>query len=163
MQTSTNSDLSTAAPAARPVAASIDKAELPSMLATLCYYQDCFGPYHQQTLRLMTQVGIAYSQAGEQTRARALLERVVRDLARVLGADHDLRLRAIAALRDLFVAQGDYERAVSVQKEILECQLARLGSDHPETLAAHAQLAKLWIEEIACGSISAIPGVRSPG
>ena len=126
----------------------VDRAELPGMLATLCYYQDCFGPYHPQTLRLMTQVGIAYSQAGEQPLAKALLEHVVRDLARVLGADHDLRLRAIAALRDLFVAQGDYERAVSVQKELLECQLARLGRDHPETLAARDRLGRLWVEEI---------------
>jgi hypothetical protein len=150
-------------PTATPVAASIDKAEFPAMLATLCYYQDCFGPYHPQTLRLMTQVGIAYSQAGEQPLARALLERVVRDLARVLGADHDLRLRAIAALRDLFVTQGDYERAGSVQKELLESQLARLGSDHPDTLAARAHLAKLWIDENVCGSISATPAARSPG
>jgi tetratricopeptide (TPR) repeat protein len=140
----------------------IDKSELPGLLAALCYYQDCFGPYHPQTLRLMTQLGIAYSQAGEQPLAKVLLERVVRDLARILGADHELRLRAIAALRDLFVAQGDYERAVSVQKELLECQLSRLGSDHPETLQARAKLANLWVEELGRGPRSLTPEVRSP-
>jgi hypothetical protein len=130
-------------------AVNVDRAELPGMLATLCYYQDCFGPYHPQTLRLMTQVGIAYSQAGEQLRAAVLLERAVRDVARVLGADHDLRLRAIQALRDLFVAQRDYPRAVAVQKELLECQTARFGGNHPETLAAREQLGKLWAQEMA--------------
>jgi eukaryotic-like serine/threonine-protein kinase len=143
-------------------ATSIDTAELPAMLATLCYYQDYFGPYHPQTLRLMTRVGIVYSQAGEQPAARALLERVVRDLARVLGADHELRLRAIAALRDLFAAQGDYERAVSVQKELLECQLSRLGSDHPETLQARAKLANLWVEELRRGPRSLCPEIGIP-
>jgi hypothetical protein len=130
----------------------VDRTELPGMLATLCYYQDCFGPYHPQTLCLMTQVGIAYSQAGEQPVARGLLERVVRDLGRVLGANHDLRLRAIAALRDLLVAQGDYERAVSVQKELLECQTQRLGNDHPDTIATRANLTRILLEKITCDS-----------
>jgi hypothetical protein len=144
----TISAMQTATSASIPV----DRSELQSMLATLCYYQDCFGPYHPHTLRLMTQVGIAYSQAGEQPVARGLLERVVRDLGRVLGADHDLRLRAIAALRDLFVSQGDYERAVSVQRELLECQTQCLGSDHPDTIATRVNLTRILLETITYDS-----------
>src|SRR5580658_4880968 len=125
----------------------IERTELPSMLATLCSYESWFGPYHPQTLCLMTQVAIAYWQAGE-PQARPLLERAVRDLGRYLGADHDLRLRAIAALRDLFVAGGDYERAAAVQNELLERKAQRLGSDHPETLAARAYLGTLLLESV---------------
>jgi hypothetical protein len=96
----------------------------------------------------MTQVGIAYWQAGEPRYARPLLERAVRDLGRYLGADHDLRLRAIATLRDLFVEQSDYARAASVQRELLECRTQRLGSDHPETLASRAYLGVLLLNTV---------------
>jgi hypothetical protein len=48
----------------------------------------------------MTMVAIALWQAGE-PQARPLLERAIRDLGRHLGTDRELRLRAIAALRDL--------------------------------------------------------------
>ncbi len=95
------------------------------MVATLCSYESWFGPYHPQTLCLMTQVAIAYWQAGE-PQARPLLERVVWDLGRHLGADHALRLRALAALGDLLVAERDFERSASVQRELLECQTRRL-------------------------------------
>jgi hypothetical protein len=120
------------------------------MLATLCSYESWFGPYHPQTLRLMAQVAIAYWHAGEPGLARPLLEQAVRDLGRHLGADHDLRLLAIATLRDLFVEQRDYEKAAAVQKELLESQTQRLGGDHPETLATRAHLAKLLLDPQAC-------------
>jgi hypothetical protein len=82
--------------------------ELPSMIATLFSYENLFGPYHPQTLALATKVAICWWHAGEPACARSLLERVVRDLAQHLGREHDLRLRAVAALRDLLVAQRDY-------------------------------------------------------
>jgi len=127
----------------------MDRSELPSMFATLCSYESWFGPYHPQTLRLMALLAIAYWQAGEPGHARPLLERAVRDLGHNLGRDHDLRLRAMAALRDLFVAQRDYDRAGVVERELLECQIQRLGSDHPETRATHASLAMILFEKIA--------------
>jgi hypothetical protein len=118
----------------------VDRAELPSMLATLCSYECFLGPYHPQTLGLMAQVAIAHWQAGENQRARILLERAVRDLGRYLDRAHDLRLRALSSLRDLLLAQSDYERAGAVQAEILECQIQRLGGDHPDTRATREHL-----------------------
>jgi hypothetical protein len=123
----------------------IDRSELPSMLATLCSYESWFGPYHPQTLLLMTQVAVGYWQAGDPSHARPLLERVVSDVGRCLGRDHDLRLRAIAILRDLLVSRRDYERAGAVQRELLECQAQKLGSEHPETLAARDNLAMILL------------------
>ena len=130
--------------------ATIHRTELPSMLATLCSYENLFGPYHPQTLRLMAEVANAYWQAGELGHARPLLERAVRDLGRHLGTEHDLHLRALAALRDLFVAQRDYEKAGAAQRHLLECQIRRLGSDHSETLAARACLAIILLENVTC-------------
>jgi hypothetical protein len=69
--------------------------ELSSMLATLCSYENRFGPYHPQTLILMAQLGIAYWLAGQFNHARRLLERAVRDLARNVGRDCDARLQAM--------------------------------------------------------------------
>ena len=62
--------------------------ELSSMVATLCCYEERFGPYHPITLRLMTEVAI-------QSRHQALLERAIRDVRRFLGRTHEMRLRAI--------------------------------------------------------------------
>jgi hypothetical protein len=122
------------------------------MLATLCWYESWLGPYHPQTLRLMAQVAIAYWQAGEAGHARPLLERAIRDLRRYGGPDQDLRLRAMAVLRDLFVAQRDFERAGAAQRELLECQIQRLGHDDPETLATRADLAMMLLDKVTCGS-----------
>ncbi len=90
------------------------------MLATLCYYESRFEPYHPHTLRLMAQVADVYWKAGDLDHARPLLQRVVKDLGRCLIRDHELRLRAIGGLRDLLVVQGDYESAAVVQRELLE-------------------------------------------
>ena len=67
-----------------------------------------------QTLNLMVQVAGAYRKAGILEPARLLLERAVRDIGRYLGQNHDLRLAAMAALRDLPTAQ-DQKRASVIQ------------------------------------------------
>ena len=92
--------------------------ELPGMLATLCQYENMLGPYHPQTLNLLTQVAGAYLQVGEFDFARSLLERAVRGTGKYLGYAHDLRMRAIANLRDLVTAQGEYDRAETLQAEL---------------------------------------------
>jgi len=116
------------------------------MLATLCSYECLLGPYHPQTLRLMAHVAIAHWLAGENHRARVLLERAVRDLGRHLGRGHDLRQRALITLRDLLLDQRDYECAGVVQAEILECQIQRLGGDHPDTRATREHLERILME-----------------
>lgn len=95
-----------------------EQSELPGMLATLCLYDNWLGPYHPQTLSLMVQVAGAYQQAGIHEPARVLLERAVRDIGRYPGQNHDLRLTAMAALRDLLAAQGDYEEAAVLRKDL---------------------------------------------
>jgi hypothetical protein len=92
--------------------------ELPGMLATLCQYENMLGPYHPQTLNLLTRVAGAHFQVGEFDFARPLLERAIRDTGKYLGYAHDLRMRAIADLRDLAAAQGEYDRAEALQAEL---------------------------------------------
>jgi hypothetical protein len=99
----------------------------------------------------MTTVAIAYWQAGQVQYARPLLERAVMDLGRHVDRNHDLRLRAIATLKDILLAQRDYDAAVTVEKELLDCQTEILGSGHPETLATRADLPTILLEKATSG------------
>jgi hypothetical protein len=137
---------------AAPTAIPMERTELPAMVATLCSYESWFGPYHPQTLGLMTTVAIAYWKAGEVQYARPMLERAVIDLGRHVDRNHDLRLRAIVTLKDILLAQRDYDRAAAVEKELLDCQTELLGSDHPDTLATRADLATILLEKVASDS-----------
>jgi hypothetical protein len=75
--------------------------KLPGMPATLCSYENLFGPCHPQTVLLTAALAAAYARAGRTNRARQLLERAIADSARCLGPEHPARLAAIEALRDL--------------------------------------------------------------
>jgi eukaryotic-like serine/threonine-protein kinase len=128
-----------------PCMCRIERNDLPSMLSTLCSYENLFGRYHPQTLRLMAEAALALWHHRELAYARPLLERAIRDLGRHLGREHEARIRAITALRDLLLEQDDYERARTIQSELVECQKQRLGPDHPETLAARDDLATILL------------------
>jgi hypothetical protein len=126
----------------------VERAELPSMAATLCCYENLFGPYHPQTLRFMAEVAGAHWYHGELARAPALFERAVRDVGRHLGRGHDVRLRALIRLRDLLIEQREYENAGTVQRELLECCVERFGTDHRDTLSARAELATILLRAV---------------
>jgi hypothetical protein len=110
----------------------IERNDLPSMLSTLCSYENLFGPYHPRTLRLMAEAGLAFWHCGDYAYARPLLERAIRDLGRHHNREHEARLRALTALRDLLLSQCDYQRARAIQLELLECQKSRLGPEIPK-------------------------------
>ena len=126
----------------------VSSAEIPSMVATLCSYESLLGPYHPQTLTLMTEVVVACWHQGELSIARHLLERAIRDLGRNLGRDHDLRLRALAAMRDLLLRQSDYGQAGAYQRGVLECRFQRFGEEHPETLTSRQHLASIVLQTL---------------
>ncbi len=134
----------------------IERNDLPSMLSTLCSYENLFGPYHPHTLRLIAETGLAFWHHGECAYARPLLERAVRDLGRHLNREHGARLRAIKALRDLLLSEGDHQRARAIQKELLDCQNHRFGPDHPETAAARDELTKMLL-----ATLDHVPGCET--
>ena len=119
------------------------------MLATFSSYEDLFGPCHPLTLRLLTEVGITLWRHRRTEDALIVFERGLRDTTRALGRNHDLRLRLLAALRDLFTELGDYEKAAAAQKELLECHAERFGAEHAETFAARETLARMLLRNIA--------------
>lgn len=126
----------------------VDYPELTSMIATLCCYEERFGPYHPVTLRLTIDVAVQLKLQGRIEPARGLLERTVRDVQRFLGRTHEVRLRGITELRNLMVEQNHAVAACCLQREFLECQVERLGPRHPETLAARTDLEKLLLDDL---------------
>ncbi len=131
----------------------VDSPELSSMVATLCCYEERFGPYHPGTLRLMIDVAIQLKLQGRIEPARGLLERAIRDVQRFLTRAHESRLRAIVELRNLLIEQKDFVGACRVQQELVECQAERLGPLHPKALAAQADLGTLFLDNMT-GSAS---------
>ncbi|MGA7239852.1 MAG: tetratricopeptide repeat protein [Bryobacteraceae bacterium] len=123
--------------------------ELPAMLATFSSYEDMLGPCHPLTLRLLTEVGITLWRERRIDEALIVLHRGLRDTARALGRNHDLRLRQLATLRDAFTDLGDYEKAAAAQKELLECHAELFGAEHDATFATRATLARILLRSSA--------------
>jgi len=93
--------------------------DLPGMIATLCSYEEHWGPCSLHTLRLAMLVAEELERIGERAASRMLLERVVRDSAHALGAGHELRMDALIRLREVCLAAGDSTRALAAQREII--------------------------------------------
>jgi hypothetical protein len=114
----------------------VERSDLPGMIATLYSYEDWFGPYHPQTLRLMTEVALMLWDSRDIVRARPLLERTARDCGRYFGREWEPRARLLAALRDLYLEQAESEKASAVQKELWESTAGSWGLEHPQKFDA---------------------------
>lgn len=112
----------------------VQQSDLPGMIATLYTYEDWFGPYHPQTLRLMTEIALMLWASRDIVRARPLLERTARDCGRYFGREWEPRARLLAALRDLYLEQAEAEKASAVQKELWECTGGRWGLENSPVL-----------------------------
>lgn len=120
------------------------------MLATLCAYENRFGPYHPYTLRLAVMVAEGLDEGGDAARARRLLERTARDLDGVEEPAYELEMLVRSALRDVLTEQRDFVSAGAVQRRIVEATAARFGSDHAETSAERSRLEDLLFHDAAC-------------
>jgi hypothetical protein len=123
--------------------------ELPGMLATFSSYQDLFGPCHPLTLRLLTELGIMLWRHRRTNDALIVLQQGLRDSTRAFGRNHDLRLRLLATLRDLFMELADCEKAAAAQKELLDRYVELFGAEHTETCAARETLERLLLQNPA--------------
>jgi hypothetical protein len=115
-------------------------AEIPGMMATLACYEGLFGPYHPQTLSLLTALAVALCDSGRSAEGRRLLERAIGDLTKHHGKHDPVRIRALEAWSAVLRQEGDWKAAVPLQRELLECRTHLLGQDHPESIAAREHL-----------------------
>ncbi len=111
-----------------------DANQIPGMMATLASYEGMFGPYHPQTLAIVTALGVALCSSGKPVEGKQLLERAAGDLSKHHGKHHSVRIRALEALAAILCQEGDWKAALLVQRELLECA--------PECLAARAELTR---------------------
>jgi|GEM_PF-6086020 hypothetical protein len=118
--------------------------DLPAKIATLCTYENYFGPCHPQTIQVLIVVAGAFNASGNPVRARQLLERALKDLDRGRHDPlSDLSIQVRRRLCDLLVEQRDFAPAAAVQAQIAECMAARYGSLHAETASARLHLADI--------------------
>ena len=81
------------------------------------------------------------AEAGQLETAISLLEELVADRLRVLGADHPDTLTTRNNLAGYLAEAGQLETAISLLEELVADRLRVLGADHPDTLTTWHNLA----------------------
>ena len=83
----------------------------------------------------------AYVSTGRLSEAIALLEQVLTDCVRVLGADHPDSLTSRNKLAYAYHAAGHLTEAITLYEQVLTDSIRILGEDHPNTLTTRNNLA----------------------
>ncbi|KAI4192103.1 MAG: hypothetical protein LQ350_008700, partial [Teloschistes chrysophthalmus] len=98
------------------------------------------GQEHEETLRSMGMVGLAYNLGGRWNEAEELEVRVMETRKRVLSEEHPDTLSSMANLASTWEAQGQDVEAVNLMQECIRLQSRILGVDHPDTLSSSTAL-----------------------
>lgn len=98
-------------------------------------------PPHKMILTARDRLAVSYRDAGRVPEAISLLERVIADSARTLGATDPETVVARANLASCHAARGDMLEAIAGWREVLQQRESRLPTNHPATLAARESLA----------------------
>jgi len=102
------------------------------------------GQEHNETLRSMGMVGLAYDLGGRWKEAEEVRKQVMETSLRVLGAEHPSTLTSIANLASTFWNQGRWKEAEKLFVQVMETSLRVLGAEHPDTLTSIANLASTF-------------------
>ena len=86
----------------------------------------------------------AYVSTGRLSEAIALLEQVLTDCVRVLGADHPDSLTSRNKLAYAYHAAGHLTEAITLYEQVLTDSIRILGEDHPNTLTIRHNLAATY-------------------
>jgi Tfp pilus assembly protein PilF len=85
------------------------------------------GPQHQETLRLMSNLGGMLQQQGRYGEAETLLRTALEARRATLGSRHPDTLTSVGAYAAMLVNQGKLGEAEPLLREALETSLAILG------------------------------------
>ncbi|KAF2678089.1 TPR-like protein [Lentithecium fluviatile CBS 122367] len=99
------------------------------------------GQEHEDTLRSIAMVGLAYKLGGRWSKAEALFVQVMETRKTKLGADHPDTLTSMANLASTYWNQGRWADAEALFVQVMETSKTKLGADHPDTLTSMANLA----------------------
>ena len=104
------------------------------------------GADHPDTLAALSNLALAYQDAGRAAEAVPLHERALAGQERVLGAAHRDTLASRCNLALACQDAGRAAEAVPLFEQVLAGRLWVLGTDHPDTLAALSNLAVAYQE-----------------
>ena len=99
------------------------------------------GRKHQETLRSMAMVGLAYNLKGRWKEAEELEVQVMETFRGVLGEEHPDTLTSMANLASTYRNQGRWKEAEELGVQVMETFKRVLGGEHPDTLASMNNLA----------------------
>lgn len=107
-------------------------------------FDKCLGRDHQNTLKLMGNLALAYKAAGELDKALALFEQTLEKRRVKLGDEHPDTLTSMNNLALAYKVAGNLHKAMSLCEQTLEKCRAKLGDDHPDTLTSMSILALVY-------------------
>jgi non-specific serine/threonine protein kinase/serine/threonine-protein kinase len=97
--------------------------------------------------QLMLVMARTYENLGLFSRAHALLERVVLDRTKTLGADNPKTLEAMAQMAWILYREGHDAEAERLIRTTIDTQSRILGSDDPSTLESRDRLAQILLRQ----------------
>ena len=102
------------------------------------------GNKHNDTLKSMAMVGLAYNINGRWDDAEKLWIQVMETYRTKLGVDHPETLTSMANLASTYWNQGRWDDAEKLDIQVIETNRTKLGVDHPDTLTSMANLASTY-------------------
>jgi tetratricopeptide (TPR) repeat protein len=92
-----------------------------------------YGPDHPELAQTLFNLGLSWSDLGDDTQARRYLERALAIYERTVEPDHPLLLKALSFLADQHRQNGRAAAARSLDQRVLDITGSRLAAD-PENL-----------------------------
>ena len=105
------------------------------------------GQEHEDTLRSMAMVGLAYKAGGRWDEAEKLEVQVMETSNTKFGVDHPNTLNSMNNLASTYWSQGRWDEAEKLFVQVMEMSKTKLGADHPNTLSSMANLAATYLSQ----------------
>jgi tRNA A-37 threonylcarbamoyl transferase component Bud32/tetratricopeptide (TPR) repeat protein len=99
----------------------------------LASHEKIYGPDHPELAQTLFNLGLSWSDLGDDSQARRYLERSLAIYERTLEPDHPLLLKALSAVADQHRRNGRAAAARSLDQRVLDITGSRLAAD-PENL-----------------------------
>lgn len=103
------------------------------------------GAAHVRTLAARGDLARVEHRAGQHAQAKASYVRLLDDMKRELGPDHDNRLMALENFGSLLSEMDEHDAAEAALRDAIDMRTRRLGPDHPTASAAYSIIGRALI------------------
>ncbi|RFU24235.1 hypothetical protein B7463_g12105, partial [Scytalidium lignicola] len=112
--------------------------------SSISVFSAIIGSDHPDTLSIMANLALTYSNQGRWKEAEELQVQVIEMTKKMLGEEHPNTLASIANLAFTYSNQGRQKEAEDLEEQVMEMRKRVLGEGHPDTLISMANLAFTW-------------------